>query len=277
MSKKKFRLIVLNSFFFLVSTCSFAIADQIVKTGFTESPRPDNLPETPNDAQQTDANDPLEPLNRLIFGINQVIDGLLLRPLALLYHNLLPDPIQTAVGNVLDNLKSPIYFVNHILQGSPDEACTILLRFVMNSTLGIGGVIDAGSELGFPGVRTGFGDTLGFWGVDSGPYLMLPVLGASSFRDALGLGADYYTNPLNYYFSNKHHKKKRWAQYTLTGLDLTHKRAGVLTTLDELKKSEDFYASVRSVYTQYTTHRIQQIGQRKNELNQQKKSEDQKG
>lgn len=127
-------------------------------------------------------NDPLEPLNRLIFGINDLFDFVILRPVAEIYRAITPEPLRNGVTNVLDNLFSPVVFLNHILQGEPERATATLFRFITNSTFGLFGLVDVTSDLGYPRYNTDFNQTLTAWGVDTGPYLVLPLIGPSSFR-----------------------------------------------------------------------------------------------
>lgn len=212
---------------------------------------------TPEYACEVEINDPLEPLNRVFFGFNRVLDTLILRPVATIYKTIIPAPIRTGVGNFVQNLYSPVYFLNHLLQGHPDAAMATVIRFCVNSTIGIGGLVDIGTEMGFTEVPVGFYDTLGVWGVDTGPYLMLPILGPSTFRGVAGLTADYYSNPINYVLAHERHHKYRWLSYAWLGAETIHNRAVMMETIDNLEKnSADYYAAVRSIHFQVQKYKV---------------------
>jgi phospholipid-binding lipoprotein MlaA len=194
-------------------------------------------------------NDPLEPLNRSIYFLNLLVDGAIIKPLAIAYRLVLPHEVRHGVGNVLTNLGTPIAFLNHFLQGSPSRAGTTFMRFCLNSTLGIGGIFDPAKEMGFPCVQTTFNETLAVWGIKTGPYLFLPIIGPSSMRDVVGLGADYSINPLHYLLRRQ--KNHQEIVYTITGGEVIHQRNLLLETLDDLEATSlDMYASLRSIYFQ---------------------------
>jgi phospholipid-binding lipoprotein MlaA len=133
--------------------------------------------------------DPLEGFNRAMYTFNDTLDGVLLKPLATAYRAL-PDPIEKGVGNFFSNLGDPLNALNNLLQGKLDVAVNDLMRFVINTTIGIGGIFDVASEAQMAKSDEDFGQTLAVWGVDSGPYLVLPFFGPSTIRDAAGLGVD---------------------------------------------------------------------------------------
>ncbi|MCX7629525.1 MAG: VacJ family lipoprotein [Geminicoccaceae bacterium] len=136
-----------------------------------------------------EVHDPLEPINRTIYGLNELFDVMLLGPVAQTYGEL-PRPLRTGVRNVLDNLRSPVTFVNDLLQGEFDRAGVTFARMFINSTIGIFGLFDLASEFGYPPHEEDFGQTLAVWGVGEGPFLMLPLLGPSTVRDAAGFVVD---------------------------------------------------------------------------------------
>lgn len=188
--------------------------------------------------------DPLEPVNRVVFELNELVDVILLGPVAEAYGEL-PDPLRTGVRNVLDNLRAPVTFVNDLLQGEGDRAGTTLARFLINSTLGMFGLFDLASQLGHPPHREDFGQTLAVWGLGDGPFLMLPLLGPSNLRDLGGLAVDQLAlDPWN----------------SLAGADLRAARAGseAVDTRHRLdpvirdlrRNSLDPYATLRSAYGQ---------------------------
>jgi len=140
--------------------------------------------------------DPLESMNRAVFGFNEALDTALIRPVATAYTNVVPEPVRFIVSNVLSNIADVWTAANQLLQGKPREAASDLARFAINTTAGFAGFADLASELGLEKHREDFGQTLGRWGVASGPYLVLPILGPSSARDAPGFAADVVADPL---------------------------------------------------------------------------------
>ncbi len=211
--------------------------------------------------------DPLEPLNRLIFEVNDVADGSVIKPVAHLYEDVTPEPVRESVTNFMDNLMFPINFVNFILQGRFEMAGHSLARFVVNTTAGVGGMFDPGTKLGLKKENTGFGDTLGSWGMEAGPYLVLPLYGPSSFRGGIGTAADHFGHPL-YLVTvnkkahgkrNKHHQWYKWYVGTRI-LEAINLRQQYLKTLDDLKAdSIDYYVARRSIYAQQTLEKQKKI------------------
>lgn len=195
-----------------------------------------------------EANDTLEPMNRYFFEVNQFLDEILLKPFAGWYHLAMPDPAEDGVRNFLRNLKSPVYLANDLFQGEWDRAGTTAARFVINSTIGIGGIIDVASMMDLKYHEEDFGQTLAVHGAGEGPYLHLPILGPSNPRDATGRLVDYALDPLTwvgYVYDVSYINTAR------AGLDAIDTRARNLEAIDELKKgSVDFYATVRSLYRQ---------------------------
>ena len=192
-----------------------------------------------------EANDPLETMNRVIFSFNQFVDGLLFKPLALMYRDFLPPEIQDGIGGILETLRAPIVLANDLLQGDVDRAGETFSRFAVNATVGLGGIIDVASEYGMEGHNEDFGQTLAVWGSGEGMHMVLPLLGPSNPRDAIGLGVDTLIDPLQYYASTKELLGRTLAR----GID---ERAGVIDALDEIERTSiDFYATMRSLYRQH--------------------------
>jgi phospholipid-binding lipoprotein MlaA len=205
-------------------------------------------------------NDPLEPLNRLFFGINELVDFVILHPAAEIYRAITPEPVRNGVTNVLDNIFSPVVFINHALQGEPERAAATLFRFMMNSTFGIGGLADVTTELGYPRYDTDFNETLMAWGVDTGPYLVIPLIGPASFRGATGFVGDYFADPLNLYLNNRHHRDYRYWLTVRYGLDIINRREKVIETIENLKKNSlDMYVTMRSIYFQRQAYRAEKL------------------
>ena len=200
--------------------------------------------------------DPLEPLNRVIFDFNRVADGILIKPIAILYDNIVHDAAKTGVTNFMDNLFAPVTLVNNVLQGEGTQAFHTIFRFVINSTVGILGLMDVAKEIGLPNQPATLNQTFAKWGVETGPYLMLPFFGPSSFRGAYGMVGESFINPLGYVVQNKnrrynHHHQQRRLLYALYGLDIVNRRAKLIVALNDIEKNSlDPYASLRSVYFQ---------------------------
>lgn len=134
--------------------------------------------------------DPLEPMNRKTTEFNDVVDGAVLKPVATLYRDVTPDPVRTGVNNFFENLRDVWSFINASLQLRPREAAENFLRFNVNTVFGVGGLFDVASDMGIERTRLDFGQTLGRWGVPSGPYLVLPIFGPSTVRDAAGFSIE---------------------------------------------------------------------------------------
>ena len=153
-------------------------------------------------ATQGDANlgsglyDPLERVNRATFEFNIKFDEAIAAPVAKAYREALPAPVRAGIRNFTDNLNSPITFINDLLQGEFTRAQITLARFLINTTAGFAGINDAAKDAGLPGHKEDFGQTLGYWGGEPSPYLVLPFLGPSTLRDTIGLGGDIVTDPL---------------------------------------------------------------------------------
>lgn len=194
-------------------------------------------------------NDPIEPFNRFMFGFNEGLQDIVLRPFSSLY-NKLPAGLRDAIGNAFDNIKTPVILANDLLQFQPERAAQTLSRFVVNSTLGIGGFVDVSEEMGGdPGHSEDFGQTLGAWGVGEGFYLVLPIFGPSNPRDAVGkLFVDGFFDPLSMYLNNTDREDIYWGVAVSGGMV---EYAGVVDELDQIKSTSiDYYAAIRSMYRQ---------------------------
>jgi phospholipid-binding lipoprotein MlaA len=134
--------------------------------------------------------DPLEPFNRNVSKFNTAVDDMVLRPVATVYRDVTPDLVRTGVHNFFENVRDFWSFINAALQLRPREASENFMRVNVNTVFGLGGLLDVASEMGLERTRLDFGQTLGRWGVPSGPYLVLPLFGPSSFRDAAGFGVE---------------------------------------------------------------------------------------
>jgi phospholipid-binding lipoprotein MlaA len=211
------------------------------------TPPPASDPDAVADFKQT--NDPLEPMNRALYTFNQGLDTMLLRPLALGYTYVVPPFVRDRVHNVLSNLNSPVLLANDMMQTKPRRAGDTLMRFVINSTFGVAGMFDVAERWGYPYHSSDFGETLALWGVPSGPYLFLPILGPGGPRDSSGHGVDVAMDPLTWVGQGSTVTALRWTRYGLTLVDV---RAGLLDTLDKAtEQALDPYATVRSLYRQH--------------------------
>ncbi|MGC2856993.1 VacJ family lipoprotein [Novispirillum sp. DQ9] len=211
---------------------------------------PQQADDKPADAFM-ETRDPLEPVNRGMHTVNQAIDKALLRPLAIGYREGVPGNVRMIVRSGLRNLKSPIILANDLLQGNLDRAGVTAMRMIINTTIGMGGIADVATDMGFPYHDEDFGQTLAVAGVDGGPYVVLPLLGPSNVRDTVGLVVDTVFDPLRMYTAAH---DPRWADtvnYTRTGLTVVDRREALLDPLDEVEKSSiDTYAGYRTMYRQ---------------------------
>jgi phospholipid-binding lipoprotein MlaA len=193
-------------------------------------------------------NDPIEPWNRAMFFVNDGLDTLVLRPAAEAYRIFIPPPIRTAVNNMLGNIRSPVILLNDVLQGETHRAGNTLGRFVLNTTLGIGGILDVATDFGLPAHSEDFGQTLAVWGASEGPYLFIPGLGPSNPRDLLGTGVDAVTNPISAITGGEIFDPVTVTRISVQVLDT---RERLIEPLDALRAgSLDPYAALRSAYRQ---------------------------
>jgi phospholipid-binding lipoprotein MlaA len=142
--------------------------------------------------------DPLEPFNRAMYQFNYGFDSVVLRPVTFVYRSAVPEKGREMGSNFIENLYTPVTFANSVMQGDVTNSFSSLFRFLINTSWGIGGLFDIASEAGLKARTTDFGQTMAIYGVDSGPYLVLPVIGPSNARDAVGRVADAFINPFNY-------------------------------------------------------------------------------
>lgn len=200
--------------------------------------------------------DPLEPLNRVIFNINGALDIMLFEPLAHIYRNLTPSVARTGVDNFLNNLASPLYAVNHLLQGQMDEFFQTTCSFVINTIFGGLGMVDMAEGLGLENKQAWLGQTLASWGMESGPYLVLPLFGSSTFRGMFGIAGDFMANPVGMIVKNDHrhsnrHLQQRNLYMAMWGVQIISEREKVIEFLDDLQKNSlDIYTSMRNVMYQ---------------------------
>lgn len=196
-------------------------------------------------------NDPLEPVNRGVHTFNQVLDKALLRPIAVGYREAVPGNVRMIVRSSLRNLKSPIILANDLLQGNLERAGTTAMRLIINTTIGMGGIADVATDMGFPYHDEDFGQTLAVLGLDGGPFLMLPVIGPSNVRDTVGFAVDTFFDPLRMYTAAHDPSWEDTVGYTRLGLTVVDRREALLDPLDEVEKTSlDTYVSYRTMYRQ---------------------------
>lgn len=203
---------------------------------------PDVVPPDPD----VEEYDPWESFNEKMFSFNYHMDKWVLKPAAKGYNYVMPDMFQTMIDNAFTNLRMPARFVNKVLQWKLLDATKEMGRFLINSTLGIGGLFDvARQEMGLERQKADFGQTLGIWGAGPGPYLVLPLLPPLTVRDGIGYGVDGAMNPLNYYIPF-------WPdQFALKAGDTINDRSLNLDLFQGIEESTvDLYSSVRNAYLQ---------------------------
>ena len=193
--------------------------------------------------------DPWESWNRGVYKFNDVLDRAIAKPVARTYVRFVPEPIRIGVTNFFANLETPTVMVNDALQGKVLAAANDLGRFVLNTTLGVGGILDPATSAGLAHNDEDFGQTLGKWGVHPGPFLEIPVLGPSDLRDGPARVVDAYTNPREYI-------KNNWIKYGLYLPDFTDRRAALLPLEDTLNNTYDPYAFVRDAYLQRRAYKV---------------------
>lgn len=203
----------------------------------------------------TPINDPIEPFNRAVFQFNKYVDLIVLKPVTYVYKNALPGFVRSSVSSLLDTLGQPIVMLNALLQGDGKTFENSIHRFVINATLGLGGLNDVASSLGVPAANADFGQTLGVWGAGHGFYLVLPILGSSSLRDGVGEGVDAVADPFNIIWSDS---ETYWPIYTrmgLTAIDARYKYGDAYD--DVMKNAVDPYVTFRSMYVQRRAYLVQ--------------------
>ncbi len=192
----------------------------------------------------TNPRDPLEPMNRVIYRFNDSVDSALIRPIAEGYRYVLPSFVRTGISNFFSNIGDVLVALNNLLQGKVVNAVSDLGRVLLNTTIGIGGLFDVASPLGLEKHNEDFGQTFGYWGIGDGPYLMLPFLGPSNLRDAMGTLVNAKLDPVG--FANSMRLRN-----SLWGTRLLSQRAELLDTSRILETAAlDPYEFLRDAYLQ---------------------------
>ena len=191
--------------------------------------------------------DPIEPINRAIFSFNNVADRIVLEPIAKGYKKL-PSPVQSGLSNFLSNLRAPLVVVNQLLQGQGENALQSSGRFLVNSTVGIFGLIDVADKIGLEEKEEDFGQTLATWGVGDGFYVVLTLFGPSNLRDTTGMIMTMMTDPINAYVVSE---GEAWIVPMRTAANAVDQRSKIIDEVNALRdNSIDYYAAVRSSYYQ---------------------------
>lgn len=210
------------------------------------------------ESQSDEVSDPLIGYNRMMTAFNDRVYRYALDPVATGYAAVVPQPARVGIANVFHNLKFPIHFTNNILQGKFDGGMKELARFMLNSTVGILGLIDVADYAGIEPHEEDFGQTLGYYGVGSGFHLVLPFLGPSNLRDTIGLGTDMYASPVDYTgqsYQIPHDMKEGLA--IKTGYYI-NKNSLHLGEYESLKKDAlDYYLFFRDAYEQQRKREIE--------------------
>ncbi len=196
---------------------------------------------------QTDPRDPLEPLNRVIHDFNEAVDRVIMKPVAQGYRTVTPGFVQTGVRNFFSNLEDVGVMANNLLQFKLEQGTGDFLRLAVNSTFGLLGVLDVASEMGLRKHNEDFGQTLGRWGVNSGPYLVLPFFGPSNFRDTVGQFVDRnYTDPVRHIDDIGVRNRTAVLRVVSRRTDLLDAKAAVdMAALDGYEFTRDFYLERR--------------------------------
>lgn len=196
-----------------------------------------------------DPRDPFEPINRVSYAVNDGLDRALVRPAAKAYRAVIPKFAQTGVSNVFSNAKYPVTMLNNALQGKLSAAASDTGRFVLNTTVGIGGLFDPASAAGLERHDEDFGQTFGVWGIGAGPYFFVPFFGPTTLRDGFGSLADDIGEP-------RSHLEDDSTRWSLWMFDKFETRVRILDADAVLDRSGDPYAFVRSAYLQRREYQV---------------------
>lgn len=221
------------------------VATSVLSVAACATRPPASDPDAVAEFQQN--NDPAEPTNRFFYRVNDGIDTYVFRPVAVAYRAVVPGAVRRPVHNLLANISSPVIFANDVMQAKPRRAGDTMMRFLINTTAGVGGLFDVADSLGYPQHNTDFGVTMALWGVGEGPFLFLPVLGPTNPRDAGGFAGNIALDPLTY-ASFGGSAALGYSRYGLSAVDA---RERVLDPVDQVKRTAlDPYATFRSLYRQ---------------------------
>ena len=207
-------------------------------------------------AEYRQTNDPLEPTNRVFYSINNGLDTAIVAPVARGYRYVVPGFARNGIHNLLTNVSAPIVLANNVMEAKPRRAGDTFMRFLINTSLGVGGLFDVAKDFGYPAQDADFGITLALWGLPEGPFLFLPVLGPSNPRDATGFAGDLALDPFTW-ASFGGVNALNYTDYILGAVDA---RERLLGTVSQIKKTAlDPYATFRSLYRQHRRAQIEEV------------------
>jgi len=194
--------------------------------------------------------DPYEGFNRKMWGFDRTLDKAVMKPVAGGYRTVMPQPVRHGLSNMLSNVSEPFSFINAVLQGRPKRALNIMGRFVINTTIGIGGFRDVASKVGYPQMPEDLGQTFAVWGAKKSTYLVLPFYGPSTIRDGIGTVASTWVDP---YKITIREELSFWPAAAVTGFEFVDARANLIDSGADtlLDTSADPYAVARSAYLQH--------------------------
>jgi phospholipid-binding lipoprotein MlaA len=196
-----------------------------------------------------DPRDRFERANRSVYAFNKALDHAVLRPVARTYVKVTPPPVRRCISNFLGNIDYPITIINDALQGKAHDSLSDVVRFGINTVVGVGGLFDPATHWGFEKHDEDFGQTLGKWGVHAGPYLMLPILGPSTVRDAPAKVIDHFSTPRTYLLNTN-------ADLGFSAAAAVDKRASLLDTDELIDKAFDPYAFLRNAWLQRREYQV---------------------
>ncbi len=207
----------------------------------------DDVDDYDDGSSALDLADPLEPVNRVIFTLNDAVDLVVFRPVAITYRAVLPPPVRLGLANFLSNAATPITLANDLLQGNSDRASTTVARFFVNTIAGIGGINDVASQAGWERHTEDFGQTLAVWGFPSGPYIVAPILGPSTPRHLVGRAVDVLANPWTWILWDNSFIEAS----SPTLATMVSAREDALDVLDSVRESSpDYYTTLKTLYWQ---------------------------
>ena len=209
---------------------------------------PNSSEQTRTEARYSDPQDPIEPVNRTMFAFNQAVEFGVVTPVSRAYDVVLPNLVKDGIRNFINHLRSPLNFINSILQGNFDQAAEVFGRFTLNTIAGFGGIFDPAKEMGLPYKGEDFGQTLAVWGFGPGPYLVLPIIGPSNLRDMTGRVVDFFANPVKILTSHTHLDWTPVAVEATAPVDSYARNYDKIQTLRST--SLDYYNTVKSLYNQ---------------------------
>ena len=241
-------VITLSLMLFLHTTVSKADISQFIEENYSSSYAEPSV----SDADQS-IFDPYEAANRKMFAFNQAVDNAILKPMAQVYRDVVPEGGRETIRNFLRNLESPTILLNDVLQGEEERASNTVNRFVINSSVGFFGFGDPATDMGYPRHTEDFAQTLATYGIDSGPYIVSPFFGPSTPRHIAGRIVDFAVHPLTWYLQNQNEGYR----YTYGISEAIVAREELLDVLDDIEaNSTDYYVSIRNMYMQRRTNEI---------------------